>query len=70
MKTNLRTKGKLILGLATVLMLISSCSNNLGQMQAKIDALETELQAYKDAEALTQERLKIFDTLDFDYYTN
>jgi len=70
MKTNVKTIGKLTLGLVTVLALVTSCSNNTKEMQAKIDALESELQSYKEADSLTQERLKTFDTLDFDYYTN
>ena len=70
MRTHFKTMGKLSLALVTVLTLVSSCSNNTTELQAKIDALETKLQAYKNADSLTQERLKIFDTLDFEYYTN
>jgi len=70
MRTNFKTMGKLSLVLVTVLTLVSSCSNNTAELQAKINALETELVAYKKADSLTQERLNIFDTLDFEYYTN
>lgn len=70
MRTNFKTMGEFSLGLVTVFILFSSCSNNTAEMQTKIDALEAELHTYKSADSLTQERLQVFDTLDFEYYTN
>jgi len=46
----------------------TSCSNN-GQ-EEKIKALQTELDKYKADEAMVEKHLAIFDTLDFDFYSN
>lgn len=50
----------------------TSCSdnNNSEELKAKIESLEAELQSFKNEKALTEQRLEVFDTLDFDYYTN
>jgi hypothetical protein len=39
-------------------------------LQAKVKSLETELKKYKNDQALTQKRIKIFDDLDFNIYSN
>ena len=46
----------------------TSCSNN--SQQEKINSLQTELDKYKADEALQEKHLLIFDTLDFDFYSN
>ncbi len=46
----------------------TSCSNN--SQDDKIKSLQAELDKYKAAEALTEKRLAMFDTLDYDYYSN
>lgn len=46
----------------------TSCSNN--SQDEKIKSLQTELDKYKADEALQEKRLAIFDTLDFDFYSN
>jgi len=72
MKTNLKT----ISAIAAIIMVstafLTSCSNNnnTSKLQAKIDSLETELKSFKDEKALTEQRLMIFDTLDYDFYTH
>ena len=43
----------------------TSCSNN--SQDDKIKSLQAELDKYKAAEALTEKRLAMFDTLDYDY---
>ena len=53
-----------------VIATLSSCSNNSSSLQAKVDSLQAELQKLIDEKALTERRLLVFDTLDFDYYTN
>lgn len=69
MKTNLKTLGK-VFAIATFGAFLTSCSNgSTADLQAKVDSLEAELKTYKDADALTQERLVEFDSLDFKYYT-
>lgn len=46
----------------------TSCSNN--SQEEKIKSLQAELDKYKADEALAEKRLAIFDTLDFDFYSN
>src|SRR6476620_7948502 len=46
----------------------TSCSNN--SQEEKIKSLQAELDKYKADEALQEKRLAIFDTLDFDFYSN
>ncbi|MEZ4951751.1 MAG: ester cyclase [Saprospiraceae bacterium] len=70
MSTNKITTATFIAVFATIIVLLSSCSNNESALQAKINELESELSAYKEAEALTAKRLVSFDTLDFEYYSN
>lgn len=69
MRTIINKTGIIVLAAFASLLVFSGCSDQ-SALQAKVEALEAELQAYKQADSLTQERLGIFDTLDFDYYTN
>lgn len=51
----------------------TSCTNtgrDISNLQSKIDSLEKELKSFTDDKAVTKMRLAIFDTLDFDVYTN
>ena len=66
---------KIVLALLIVAAILpfTSCSNNSGNssnLQAKIDSLQNELKKYTDAEAITAHRLLVFDTLDYDFYSN
>lgn len=45
----------------------SSCSNN---QEEKIKSLQAELDKYKAEEALREHRLAVFDTLDYEFYSN
>ncbi len=49
--------------------MLAGCSSN-ASLQAKIDSLQAELDQYKADEALQKMRLALFDTLDYDYYSN
>lgn len=70
MRTNFKTTLKGLLTLIIFTTLSFSCSDDTSELWSKIDALETELKAYKQADSLTNARLTVFDTLDFEYYTN
>ncbi|TNE80280.1 MAG: polyketide cyclase [Bacteroidetes bacterium] len=68
-------KSKSIFGIAAlvgagILMSISACNNPDTALQQKVEALENELNVLKAEKALTEQRLLIFDTLDFDFYSN
>ena len=56
------------LSLSLLLSLLAGCSNN--SQQEKIASLQTELDKFKADEALQEKHLAIFDTLDFDFYSN
>src|SRR5689334_18826947 len=47
-----------------------SCSNNEAALQGKIDSLQAELDKYKSDEALQAHRIAVFDSLDFDFYSD
>lgn len=47
-----------------------SCTSNDASMQAKIDSLQAELKKFTDEKAMTEHRLLVFDTLDYDFYSN
>lgn len=52
---------------------LSSCTSNSGNssnLQAKIDSLQAELKKLTDEKAITEQRLLVFDTLDYDFYSN
>jgi predicted ester cyclase len=53
-----------------ILATFSSCTNNNSKLQAKVDSLQNELQKFTDEKALTEQRLLIFDTLYYEFYTN
>ncbi|HAH25684.1 MAG TPA: polyketide cyclase [Prolixibacteraceae bacterium] len=61
---NLLAASLVVAGIVT----FTSCSNS-GQ-QEKINSLQAELDKYKADEALQNKRLAVFDTLDFDFYSN
>jgi len=48
----------------------TSCTNNTAELQAKVDSLQNELKKFTDEKALTEQRLLVFDTLDYEFYTN
>ena len=54
--------------IVAAIVTITSCSNS--SQDEKIKSLQTELDKYKADEALTQKRLAMFDTLDYEYYSN
>ena len=66
----MKTLHNLVALLVSGIFLVSCSDTKSEALEAKIASLETELQAYKAAESLTQERLIAFDTLDFEFYTN
>ena len=70
--TKLRACGAFVVLLAAALF--SSCSNNGGgdtaTLQARVDSLQNVLKQYTDGNALTSVRLRRFDSLDFDIYSN
>lgn len=59
-----------ILGLFSMMMGLVSCSTNEARLREQIAALQTELDAYKADEALQKARFAVFDTLDYDFYSN
>ena len=54
--------------IVTAFASLTSCSNN--SQEEKIKSLQAELDRYKADEALQDTRLAIFDTLDYDFYSN
>ena len=59
--------------LGTALLLLCSCNGgggNGGNLQSKVDSLETELKAFRADKAVNDRRLADFDVLDFDTYTH
>lgn len=50
------------------ILTFSSCSNS--NQEEKIKSLQTELDKYKADKALAEKRLAMFDTLDYEYYSN
>ncbi len=56
--------------LALMMTGLISCTSNDASMQAKIDSLQAELKTFTDEKALTEHRLLVFDTLDYDFYSN
>lgn len=65
-QTTIKAIAALLLIAATVTF--TSCSNN--SQEQKIKSLEAELNKYKSDEALAEKRFAIFDTLDYDLYSN
>ncbi len=64
--TTIKALAALLVVAATVI--VTSCSDS--SQQEKIKSLQTELDKYKADEALQEKHLAIFDTLDFDFYSN
>jgi hypothetical protein len=59
--------------LLSTTLLFTGCSSNSGSssnLQAKVDSLQNELKKLTDEKALTERRLAIFDTLDYEFYSN
>lgn len=70
-KATVNSLGMLItLQLALMITGLVSCTSNDASMQAKIDSLQAELKNFTDENALTEHRLMVFDTLDYDFYSN
>ena len=57
-----------MLSVVLTIATFTSCSNS-GQ-EEKIKSLQAELDKYKADEALAAHRLLVFDTLDYDFYSN
>lgn len=68
MKKVFTMKGIAVLCILTGMLTVTSCANS--SQDEKIKSLQTELDKYKAEEALTQKRLAMFDTLDYEYYSN
>ena len=68
MKKLLAIKAIAELFVVAAILTFASCSNS--SQDEKIKSLQAELDKYKAAEALTQQRLAMFDTLDYEYYSN
>ncbi len=68
MKRLTTIKALAILLLVAGTVTFTSCSNN--SQEQKIKSLEAELNKYKTDEALAEKRFAIFDTLDYDLYSN
>jgi hypothetical protein len=66
--TTIKTVAALYIAAAT--LAFTSCSNNSGSLQAKVDSLQNELKKFTDEKALTEMRIAKFDSLDFDFYSN
>jgi SnoaL-like polyketide cyclase len=69
--TTIKVMAALLVIAATVTF--TSCTNNGGNsstLQAKVDSLQNELKKFTDEKALTGQRLLVFDTLDYDFYSN
>jgi hypothetical protein len=49
---------------------LTSCTNSSENLQAKVDSLQNEIKKYTAERATTDQRLLVFDTLDYDFYTN
>ena len=60
-----------ILFVATITT-FTSCTNSSSSsnLQAKVDSLQAELKKFTDEKAITEHRLLVFDTLDYDFYSN
>ena len=61
-----------ILMFAIAMVLFASACSTSGDsasLQAEVQSLKTELKKLNDEKALTESRLKAFDTLDFEYYS-
>lgn len=54
--------------IVAAIVTFTSCSNN--SQDEKVKSLQAELDKYKADEALTQKRLAMFDTLDYEYYSS
>src|SRR6187401_2534235 len=66
MKTTIRVIATLFI--IAAITTFTSCSNN--DQEEKIKSLQAELDKYKADEVLAETRLAIFDTLDYDFYSN
>ena len=69
--TTIKAVAALLVVAAT--LTFTSCTNsggNSSSLQAKVDSLQNELKKFTDEKALTEHRLLVFDTLDYDFYSN
>lgn len=71
-KVTTTIKATAALMIVAVAISLSSCSNSGSNeaMQSKIDSLQNELKKFTDEKAMTEHRLLVFDTLDYDFYSN
>ena len=68
MKKPTRIQAIALLLIVGVIAIFTSCSGN--SQEEKIKTLQAELDKYKADEALAEKRFAIFDTLDYDFYSN
>jgi len=69
--TTIKALAALLVVAAT--LTFTSCANNGGNssnLQAKVDSLQNELKKFTDEKAMTEHRLLVFDTLDYEFYSN
>lgn len=55
--------------LAATAALTGCTGDNAAALNAKVDMLEKEVQRYRDEKALTEQRLRRFDSLDYTFYS-
>lgn len=70
---NVNTSIKVVAAILFIVAIatFNSCSNsNSSNLQARVDSLQIELKKFTDEKALTEHRLLVFDTLDYDFYSN
>lgn len=68
MKKPTRIQAIALLLIVGVIAIFTSCSGN--SQEEKIKTLQAELDKYKADEALAEKRFAVFDTLDYDFYSN
>jgi hypothetical protein len=69
--TTFKVVSALLVVAATVTF--TSCTNNSSnssELQAKVESLQNKLKKFTDEKALTEQRLSVFDTLDYEFYSN
>ncbi len=60
-----------VAAMVAALATFTSCTNNNSEnLLAQVDSLQNELKKFTDEKALTEQRLLVFDTLDYEFYTN
>ncbi len=65
-----QTKINAIATLLVIAAIVTFTSCSTGSQDEKVKSLQAELDKYKAAETLTEKRLAMFDTVDYEYYSN